>query len=161
MKGIKAALYTELLKVWKSRMLIVTMVFFVFIGVMMGFLMLAAKHPEITENSSVLSTKASLIARADWHSYFELLMQLAAVLSVLGPGIVTVWIFGREYSDRVIKDILALPVSRLNIITAKFIVAFVWGILLLIVLCGTGLLAGLAIKLEGWSKNDLDRKSVV
>ena len=151
MKGFYEALKTEFIKVWKSKMLWITIVFFVFIALMMGFLMLVAKHPEIAGNSAVLSAKASFISNASWPVYFGLLMQLLLVLGVLGPGIVIIWIFGREYSDRVIKDILALPVSRFKIVSAKLVVGALWSILLLIILFATGILAGLAVKLEGWS----------
>jgi ABC-2 type transport system permease protein len=118
---------------------------------MMGLLMMVAKHPELAGNSAILSTKASFISEASWIAYFELLKQLLLVLGVMGPGIVIIWIFGREYSDRVIKDILSLPVSRTIIVTAKFIVGFIWSILLLAFLFGIGILSGVAIGLEGWA----------
>jgi ABC-2 type transport system permease protein len=152
MKGFYAALQTEFTKVLKSRMLPVTILFFAFIALMMGMIMLAARHPEIASKSAILSTKTSFISQASWFAYNGLLIQLGLVLGVLGPGIVVIWIFGREYSDRVIKDILALPVSRGKIVTAKFITALAWSSLLLIVLYGTGILAGFAVKLEGWDK---------
>jgi ABC-2 type transport system permease protein len=152
MKEFYAALHTEFTKVMKSRMLWATILFFAFIAMMMGMIMLAAKHPEIANKSAILSTKTSFISQASWFAYNGLLIQLGLVLGVLGPGIVVIWIFGREYSDRVIKDILALPVSRGKIVAAKFLIALAWSILLIIVLYGTGLLAGFAVKLDGWSK---------
>jgi ABC-2 type transport system permease protein len=151
MKEFYAALHTEFMKVWKSKMLWITIVFFLFIAFMMGLLMFIAKHPEIAGNSVILSTKASLISHSNWLAYFGLLMQLILVLGVVGPGIVVVWIFGREYSDRVIKDILALPVSRFRIVSAKFIIGFLWSSLLLVILFGVGILAGFAVKLDGWT----------
>jgi len=86
MKEFYAALYTEFMKVWKSKMLWITIVFFLFIAFMMGFLMFIAKHPEIAGNSVILSTKASLISQSNWLAYFGLLMQLILVLGVFGPG---------------------------------------------------------------------------
>ena len=151
MKGFYAALITEIIKTKKSKMLWITFLFFAFIAVMMGLLMLVAKHPEIAENSAIISTKASLISKADWPTYMALLLQMALVLGMLGSGIVTIWIFGREYSDRVIKDILALPVSRFNIVLAKSIITFIWSLLLLIVLYLTAILTGIIVKLDGWT----------
>lgn len=151
MKGFLAALNVEFIKAMKSKILWITIVFFVFIALMMAFLMLVAKHPEIAGNSTMLSAKASFISNASWPVYFGLLMQLMLILGVLGPGIVIIWIFGREYSDRVIKDILALPVSRFKIVSAKLLIGAAWSLLLLTILFVTGLLAGFAIKLDSWS----------
>ena len=153
MKGFYAALYCELLKIRRSKVFLATIVFFVFISMMMGFLMLVAKHPEVAENSAILSTKASLIGTADWPSYFSLVLQLGLVLGVIGPGIVTVWVFGREYSDRVIKDILVLPVSRFKILSAKFVLVFLWSLLLLTVLYLTCIVSGFFVGLDGWEGN--------
>jgi len=152
-KGFYAALITEAIKAVKSKMLWITVLFFAFIAIMMGLLMLVAKHPEIAENSAIISTKASLISKADWPTYLALLLQMALVLGTLGSGIITIWIFGREYSDRVIKDLLALPVSRYYIVLSKSIITFVWSILLLMILFITGYLTGLLVKLDGWSSH--------
>jgi ABC-2 type transport system permease protein len=81
-----------------------------------------------------------------------LLLQMALVLGSLGSGIVTIWIFGREYSEGVIKDILALPVSRFNIVLAKSIIALIWSLFLLLILFVTGILTGLLIKLDDLSE---------
>jgi ABC-2 type transport system permease protein len=161
MKSLYAALYCELLKIRRSRVFLISLVFFVFISLMMGLLMLIAKHPELAENSAILSTKASLIGTADWPSYFDLLMQLGLVLGVIGPGIVTIWVFGREYSDRVIKDILAMPVSRFYIICSKLIVVFFWSFLLLTLMFLTGIFAGLLTGLDKWDTALLIKNLIV
>src|SRR6266511_3486885 len=38
-------------------------------------------------------------------------------------GLLFIWVFGREFADRTVKDMLALPVPRAAIVAAKFIVA--------------------------------------
>jgi ABC-2 type transport system permease protein len=159
-KSFYAALTTEITKAIKSKVLWITLIFFAFIALMMGLLMLVAKHPEIAENSSIISTKASLISKADWPTYLALLIQMALVLGTLGSGIVTIWIFGREYSDRVIKDILALPVSRFNIVLSKSLITFAWSILLLLILLVTSILTGLLVKLDGWTSSLLYQSTV-
>ncbi|MGA1977698.1 MAG: ABC transporter permease [Bacteroidales bacterium] len=152
MKGFNAALYVEFVKALKSKMFWITLIFFVFLAIMLGFLMLVARHPEIAGNSAVLTTKASFISKADWRSFFSLLMQMVLTLGMLGPAIVTIWVFGREYSDRVIKDLLVLPVARFKIVVAKFIIVFLWSILLLVLLLAFALLSGIAIHLAGWNR---------
>lgn len=161
MTDLLVALNTELIKALKSRMLWATIVFFSFIAVMLAFLMLVAKHPEIGGKSEILDMKASLISKADWAAYFGLLLQMVLTVGFLGPAIVTIWVFGREYSDRVIKDLLALPVSRLYIVFAKFIVIFLWSFLLLFLLYAIGLISGLLINLGGWSKGLFLQKTLV
>jgi ABC-2 type transport system permease protein len=51
----------------------------------------------------------------------------------------------------VIKDLLALPVSRVTIVVAKFMVIVIWSMLLTAILLGVGVLTGLVIHLPGWS----------
>jgi ABC-2 type transport system permease protein len=155
MRGFSAAIFTEAIKAWKSKMLWITMILFVFAAVMMGFLMIVSKHPEIAGNSAVLSAKASFAGSATWPSFFSLLIQMALVLGMLGPGMVTIWIFGREYSDRVVKDLLALPVSREMIVISKFLIILIWSIFLLFLLYTFGILSGLAAGLDGWSADAL------
>lgn len=153
MKGILIALNTELTKTRKSKVFWITLIFFAFIAVMMGFLMFVSKHPEIAENSAVLSTKASLIAAPDWPSYMDLQIQLVLILGIIGPGFVATWVFGREYSDRVLKDIMALPVSRFSIAAAKFVIIFIWSVLLIIILFTIGITAGFILKLDEWTND--------
>jgi ABC-2 type transport system permease protein len=66
-------------------------------------------------------------------------------------GIITIWAFGREFSDHTVKDLLALPTSRTTIVTAKCIVIAVWSILLTLFVFGTGILIGKLVNIPGWS----------
>jgi len=160
MKGFLVAFNTELMKTLKSKMLWATVIFFAFIAIMLGFLMLVAKHPEIAGKSEVLSLKASMISNPNWTTYFWLLMQMVLTIGSIGPAIVTIWVFGREYNDRVIKDLLALPVPRLSIVFAKFIIVFIWSFLLLLLLYVFGTVTGLLINLDGWDKELFMGKTV-
>jgi ABC-2 type transport system permease protein len=64
---------------------------------------------------------------------------------------VTSWVFGREYSDRTVKDLLALPVSRSFIVLSKFMVVVIWCVLLSFILFVFGLIIGVMIQLSGWT----------
>jgi ABC-2 type transport system permease protein len=132
-------------------MLWISMLLFIFLGLMIGLLMLISKHPEIAGKSVVINTKASLIGKADWPTYLNLLIQMVLTIGSIGSGIVTIWVFGREYTDRVIKDLLALPVSRKVFVLSKFIIIVVWSILLLLLLFLTALIAGVLADLDSWS----------
>jgi ABC-2 type transport system permease protein len=61
------------------------------------------------------------------------------------------WVFGREFADGTLKDMLAVPVQRSSIILAKFIVTAIWSAALTIVMFIVGLVMGAIIKLPGGS----------
>jgi ABC-2 type transport system permease protein len=151
MKGLSASLWAEGLKVRRSKMFIGTMMIFFFIAVMLALLFLVARYPQLTGRSAIISAKTSVIGKGDWPSFLGLLIQCILSLGSMGFGLVTSWTFGREYSDRVIKDLLALPVSRFTIVVSKFIVIVIWSILLSAVLLTAGILTGLAVHIPGWS----------
>ena len=151
MKGLNAAIVTEIMKARRSKMLWISVLLFVFMGLMIGLLMLLSKHPEISGKSAVLNTKASLIGKSDWPSFLNLLIQMVLTIGYIGCGIVTIWVFGREYSDRVVKDLLALPVSRIVFVLSKFIIIIFWSIILLLILFATALITGLIVNLDQWS----------
>lgn len=59
------------------------------------------------------------------------------------------WIFGREFADGTLKDMLAVPVQRSNILLAKFIVAIAWCAVMAIIIFIFGLVIGALIQLPG------------
>jgi ABC-2 type transport system permease protein len=99
----------------------------------------------------MVKAKSSAVGNADWPSFFNLLIQCILALGPIGFGMVASWVFGREYSDRVVKDLLALPVSRINIVIAKFIVIIIWSAFLALTFFVIAFLTGLAVHIPGWS----------
>lgn len=100
----------------------------------------------------LLGDKAQLSgATADWPGYLALLAQAAGVGGMLILGTLTTWLFGREFSDRTAKDLLALPTSRNAIVAAQFVVAAGWTLLLALWMAVLGLLAGVVLELPGAS----------
>jgi len=61
------------------------------------------------------------------------------------------WVFGREFTDGTLKDMLAVPVQRSSILLAKFIIVAAWSAMLAIVILIVGLVMGAIIKLPGGS----------
>lgn len=153
MRELVVSIWAESIKMRKSNIFIITLVAFIFIGMMMGLMMYVAGHPEIAGRSATLSAKASAFGKEDWPSFYNVLMQIILALGQIGFGMVAGWVFGREYIDRVVKDLLALPVSRTGIVISKFIIIGIWCILLTLVLFISGILVGLAIRIPGWSSD--------
>ncbi|WP_039838516.1 ABC transporter permease, partial [Paenibacillus sonchi] len=61
------------------------------------------------------------------------------------------WVFGREFSDRTIKDLLAKPISRAKIVLSKFLVILAWCLLLSIYMFAVGLAVGALLGAQGGS----------
>jgi ABC-2 type transport system permease protein len=152
MKSIIATLWSEYIKIRRSKIFWITILIFLFIPFMMGLLLFVQKYPEISGRLGMIGTKASMLrfGKADWPTYFGLLTQGIVAIGLMGFGFVTSWVFGREYSDRTVKDILALPVSRSFIVLSKFIIVLIWCILLTFIFFIFGLLVGQIIDISGW-----------
>ncbi|HER25218.1 MAG TPA: bacitracin ABC transporter permease [Candidatus Atribacteria bacterium] len=153
MKNIFSAIWAESLKIYRSKMLWITILAFAFIPSMIGVLMFVVKNPEFSRKLGMIGTKAAMLrfGSVDWQIYFGLLNQIIAGVGLIGFTFVASWVFGREYSDRTVKDLLALPTPRSSIVLSKFIVVAIWCVLLSFILIAFGLIVGGMIKFPGWS----------
>ena len=145
MKNLSNALAAEFLKIKNSKVIWVSLVAFAIAPLMGGVFMVILSDPELAAQSSALNLKAQAMSvQASWNSYFMVLSQAMGIGGIMVFGFVASWIFGREYSDGTAKDLLSLPVSRTQILNAKFIVyAF-----LCIMLAFSNLILGFII---GWA----------
>jgi len=153
MKSICVTLWAECMKVRKSKIFWLSMVFFVFVSFMMGLIMLIQKHPEISQKLGLIGTKASLMrfGEPNWSNYLALLLQGIGAIGLIGFGFVTSWVFGREYSENTLKDILSLPVSRSSIVISKLLVAALWSILLAFIFVIFSIIFGYLSGISDWS----------
>jgi len=155
MNSLYTAFITECMKLRRSRIFWITVVIFCIVPLMMGLMMFVAQHPDMAAKLGMVGTKAELFGRNDWAGYVGLLIQMMASVGYIGFGFVTSWVFGREYSDRTMKDILALPISRTSIVVAKFLVVIIWCALLSIILFAVGHIIGQFLTISGWSMHVL------
>lgn len=118
-----------------------------------AFLIFVSRNPEISQKLGLISAKADLLAYAatDWAAYLVFFDLFIAAAGLFLFTLVTSWVFGREFTDGTLKDILAVPVQRSSIILAKFIVTAAWSVLLTLVICMAGLVMGALIQLPGGS----------
>ncbi len=82
--------------------------------------MVILKDPEMARSLGLLGSKAALTAgSADWPTFLSLLGQAVAVGGAVLFAFLTAWVFGREFADRTLRNVLASPTSRRNIVLAK------------------------------------------
>ncbi|HEY3692884.1 MAG TPA: ABC transporter permease [Pseudonocardiaceae bacterium] len=152
MTALPATTSVELLKARRSRLPWVTVLAFTVVAVFGGLVMFIQQDPGRARSMGLLGTKAALTGGdADWPAYFALLAQAIAVGGGLVFGLVVVWMFGREFSQGTVKDLLALPSARIMIVGGKFVVAAVWCVTLGLYTYLVGLVVGMALGLPGWS----------
>lgn len=151
MNKLAISFSVEVKKFLSSKVPFITMLGLLFVPFIGGLFMFILKDPVLAKELGVISAKAQLAGTADWPSFLGLLTQAISVGGLLVFGFVTSWIFGREYSDRTIKDLLALPISRKVIVLSKFLVVFSWCFLLSIMVFVLGLFVGNWVVIPGWS----------
>ena len=102
--------------------------------------------------SGALKAKAELNSfQVNWDSLFGLLSQAVGVGGIIIFGFAASWLFGREYSEGTVKDLLSLPISRAKILNAKFIYYFIWCFSLVLSNLILGLLIGFLLQVPNWS----------
>ncbi|MEV4514197.1 ABC transporter permease [Dactylosporangium sp. NPDC049525] len=147
-----AALITETVKLRRSRMWWITLLGFTVAGAVGTLFMYIGQDPGRARKLGLLGDKAQLATiTADWPGHLALLGQISSIGGVGIFGVLIIWIFGREFSDHTVKDLLALPTSRTAIVLAKFTVAAGWSAVLTLYLCGLGIAGGAILDLPGWS----------
>jgi ABC-2 type transport system permease protein len=148
MSNLIQAIWVELLKARRSRMPLLTVLGFSLAPLSGGFFMIVMKDPELARRLGLISAKAQIVGgSADWPTYLGLLAQATAIGGIMLFSLIGSWVFGREYSDHTIKDLLALPTPRFVIVLAKFIIVMLWSAALTGVIYLIGLGVGAAVAL--------------
>ncbi|MGP0587464.1 ABC transporter permease [Paenibacillus timonensis] len=127
MRSLLAAIRTENTKLYRSYVLWGTLVFFLFVT-------------------------AIRVGEGDWSAYLgNVVFMFASVFGIVGFGVIAGWTFGREYADRTMKDLLALPVSRGKIVAAKSISAIIGCLVVVLITVSFALLLGFVVGVPGFS----------
>src|SRR5215472_5837120 len=134
MHDLTNAVWIELRKATRSRMPLFTALGFLVLAFGLAFLMFIYKYPTLARSIGLISSKANLAGgAATWPYYLGILGQAIAVGGILLFSLVESWVFGREFADGTLKDLLAVPVARGNIILAKFLLVVLWSLLLTVI----------------------------
>ncbi|WP_083585789.1 ABC transporter permease [Clostridium kluyveri] len=150
MNALFTVVLTECLKIRKSKIFYISVISFLFLPLVCSLFMFIAMHPDLAQKSGIITQKAKIISVAGWQSYLGLISQMISVGGIILFGFITSWTFGREYSDGTIKDLLALPLARSIIITAKFISVILWSTFLAITAFLVATIIGGLISIPGF-----------
>ena len=127
MTGLGAAFSVELLKARRSRVPWGIAAGFSLFPLVGGLFMLILKDPERARQLGLLGAKAQLAAgTADWPTFVALISQAVAIGGAMLFAFLFAWLFGREFADRTVRDLVACPTSRSAIVIAKIAVGSVW-----------------------------------
>ena len=156
MKQQVLAFQSELMKVKYANTLWWTFIAFALAPIMGGAFIMIIQDPDAVAQGGGLAAKAKAMnMEPNWKSYLDLLTQTVGVSGVLAFGFVASWLFGREYSDGTVKDLLSLPTSRTRILNAKFIIYIIWCLALVVSNLIIGLLIGTILQLPSTKINVL------
>lgn len=152
MTNFSSALYSETLKMRRSKVPLFTMLGFSMLPWMGGLFMVILKNPEAARALGIITLKAQLLTgTADWPAFLNFLAQAIAVGGMILFSILTTWVFGREFSDHTVKEWLALPTRRETIVAAKFVVVAVWSLFVTLLVFGLTLVVGWLVVIPGFS----------
>lgn len=150
MNNFFAALWTEMLKARRSKVMLGAALMFFILPVISGLFMLILKDPAQARAMGIINAKAQITGMtADWTSFLQMMAMGMGALGQILFAFLTTWIFGREFSDHTAKEWLSLPTPRSAIVGAKFITVAIWalGLGVLAYLVGMGI--GVAIHIPG------------
>ncbi|MCO5386541.1 ABC transporter permease [Desulfosporosinus sp.] len=133
--NIFSVLHCEFRKIIRSNVFGLVFLVFAFGPIMMGV-------------GTILSSNTGDI---NWQMYLTELLSGLAALGLIGYTFISAWVFGREFSDKTIKDLLAKPVSRSQIVMSKLLVILAWDLLLALFMFVVALAAGGVLGVTGWS----------
>lgn len=124
-------IHCEALKVLRSSVFWIVVATFATMPIMLGFV------------TYINATDAG------WDPYLTDLLGTSTALLVIGFSFTACWVFGREYTDKTISELLVKPVSKLYVVLSKFIVIFIWDLLLAFFMFGVVSIMGILIGLNG------------
>ncbi len=149
MKYLSEMIWVEARKALRSRMPLFTAIGSLAMPLGIAFLIFVARNPEIGRQLGLIGAKANLMtyATTDWPSYLGLQAQIIAAGGFFVFCLIICWVFGREFTDGTLKDMLAVPVPRMTIVAAKFVVTAVWSAVIAVLIFVVGLLTGALVGL--------------
>ncbi|MDK2981832.1 MAG: type transport system permease protein [Chloroflexota bacterium] len=161
MKNFLNMLWVESLKTRKSRIPWMVGLGFMILPLMCAFLFFIYKNPSLSQQLGIVGAKANLmVGEVSWAAYFKIIKEAFAIGGYLIVCLMLAWVFGREFMDHTVKDILAVPVPRGHILAAKLLVVAAWYSLVFAIFYPLCLLMGNLIDLPGFTTALLQQESL-
>lgn len=135
-----SALWVEVLKLRRSRLFVISLVVSILVPVMIGLVF-----------SGTIGSQSAFEGEINMAGFLKELGIIVSMGGLIGFGFVYSWSFGREYSDRTVKDLLALPLSRYGVAAAKIVVATLLCEVLSLFMFISGCITAWLTGLDGWS----------
>lgn len=153
MHNLADMIWIELRKAIRSKMPLWTGFGSLVMPIGIAFLIFVARNPAFSQNLGLISAKANLLvySTTDWPTYLGLSGAILAAGGFFLFVLTISWVFGREFADGTLKDMLAVPVQRASILLAKFIVVAAWSVLQTLLILIVALIMGGIIRLPGGS----------
>ncbi len=145
-------LHAEILKLRRSKITWITFLAYG-AGPLIGALfMIVLKDPGLGQRMGLIAAKARWSAgSADWPTYLSMMLQMTGVAGMILIGVISAYVFGREYAEGTAKNMLALPIHREWFVLAKVAVIVIWFAALSAAFCAESILMGLLVGLPGYS----------
>jgi bacitracin transport system permease protein len=131
-------LAVELLKMKRSRMLLLSLLGTAVAPVMVIFTLLLNGKAETPEGFEIIFYNTNL---------YSVLLIGVPLYSVMAA-----YLFSREYTEDTLKNLLTIPVSRTALMLSKMLLFFIWVLFLTLVAWVLALLLGLIWQVEGLSE---------
>jgi len=163
MRALADMIWIEMRKAVCSRLPLFTAAGSLFLPLGIALLIFIAQNPESSRKLGLIGAKANLLAYAamDWPAYLVLTAQMIAAGGFFLFCLIISWVFGREFVDGTLKDLLAVPVPRASILLAKFVVTGAWSAVVAAVILIASLLMGALLGLPQRSPDILLRGSAL
>lgn len=148
----RQVLITEFVKLRRTKITWLSWAAISTMPLVCGTFMWILQEPERAAQLGLLGQKAQFAGgTADWPSYFLILLQTVGIGGMILVAVLAAYVFGREYADGTVKNLLALPISRHWFAVAKLIVVLVWFGVLIASFLAEALLVGGFLGLPGFS----------
>jgi ABC-2 type transport system permease protein len=118
----------------------------------LGAMMAIKKDPLHARQLGLLTEKTRMLAgSADWPTFLGFIGQMLGGIGLVVFAILVAWVFGREFSDRTCRIMLATPTRRSAIVSAKMAVAAMWCAVLAVWMLAAAFIIGAAVGMPGLS----------
>ncbi len=143
---------TEFMKLRRSKVTWMTFAAYAFMAVVAGFFIWIMRNPGMARSLGLIGQKANFAfggGAADWPAFLSFVVVMGAVGGLILSSIIVAFVFGREYTEGMAKNMLALPIPRSWFVLGKLVVSAAWFALLTLWLIGAAWIAGSLLGLTG------------